>query len=412
MAKGISGFISIHAPRVGRDPNFSLFCIEERISIHAPRVGRDLRAVGIRNCDDDFNPRAPRGARLQDSTIATTSDAFQSTRPAWGATWRMCAVQVGIAISIHAPRVGRDGLSMPKSAYLLYFNPRAPRGARPQLVATLLEGIAFQSTRPAWGATRSQELRRCQHMISIHAPRVGRDKSRRKCWARSSHFNPRAPRGARPWPPWDCGRCPGFQSTRPAWGATKRREEQRRADEISIHAPRVGRDRRGLRPRRTHNNFNPRAPTPAGRRAGFQSTRPALGATPAALVEIGFLSFQSTRPAWGATADFIRGTKSAQISIHAPRVGRDLDQSVGVELVQDFNPRAPRGARPSVSVLSSTSLLFQSTRPAWGATRGALLFAARRTISIHAPRVGRDAMFRSSRPRSMISIHAPRVGRD
>ena len=36
-------FISIHAPRVGRDYDLTKREIIDDISIHAPRVGRDLR---------------------------------------------------------------------------------------------------------------------------------------------------------------------------------------------------------------------------------------------------------------------------------------------------------------------------------------------------------------------------------
>ena len=60
------------------------------------------------------------------------------------------------------------------------------------------------------------------------------------------------------------------------------------------------------------------------------------------------------------------------------------------------------------------TLTFQSTLPVWGAT-GRQEGAAHplRCISIHAPRVGSDAVFsfQGTRP-ARISIHAPRVGSD
>ena len=37
-----------------------------------------------------------------------------------------------------------------------------------------------------------------------------------------------------------------------------------------------------------------------------------------------FIEFQSTRPVWGATNAKILEIIKAKISIHAPRVGRDL----------------------------------------------------------------------------------------
>ena len=79
----------------------------------------------------------------------------------------------------------------------------------------------------------------------------------------------------------------------------------------------------------------------------FQSTRPARGATRRSRqTGLPQIKFQSTRPARGATFCHICGKKQMQISIHAPREGRDdwLYQVLGVHCY--FNPRAPRGARP------------------------------------------------------------------
>ena len=57
------------------------------------------------------------------------------------------------------------------------------------------------------------------------------------------------------------------------------------------------------------------------------------------------------------------------ISIHAPREGRDSrNASLRVENL-DFNPRAPRGARQQGCDNGRGRSLFQSTRPARGATR-------------------------------------------
>ena len=56
------------------------------------------------------------------------------------------------------------------------------------------------------------------------------------------------------------------------------------------------------------------------------------------------------------------------ISIHAPRVGRDAGVARVHDFTNDFNPRAPCGARPSDRFSRSNSFTFQSTRPVWGAT--------------------------------------------
>jgi len=100
--------------------------------------------------------------------------------------------------------------------------------------------------------------------------------------------------------------------------------------------------------------------------------------------------FQSTRPARGATDEPGADVGRVLVSIHAPRAGRDRSWSQRGPSGRCFNPRAPRGARLSSSSSPPSVMMFQSTRPARGATGCAvgkhLLFP----VSIHAPRAGRD----------------------
>ena len=150
---------------------------------------------------------------------------------------------------------------------------------------------------------------------------------------RRGNFNPRAPCGAR--------HVDGNSHRFTLW--------------ISIHAPRVGRDVQAKRGR----------------------CRCSI--------------FQSTRPVWGATTVRSDIVPSTWISIHAPRVGRDGRYGQDRPSRCNFNPRAPCGARRYTGGATESSLLFQSTRPVWGATfNGLLCFQYNAGISIHAPRVGRD----------------------
>ena len=192
------------------------------------------------------------------------NNEFQSTRPVRGATLFNPDHSIKDFISIHAPRAGRDKALVSRLTALVYFNPRAPCGARPAVVYATVTAAKFQSTRPMRGATAAIELGynnvfisihaphagrddrvhgvTTGHSISIHAPHAGRDviasrsrvvtvyfNPRAPCGARRRirvrclsdlHFNPRAPCGARrsplrrPPPP------PRFQSTRPMRGAT------------------------------------------------------------------------------------------------------------------------------------------------------------------------------------------------
>ncbi len=146
--------------------------------------------------------------------------AFQSTRPARGATVGRSPDGGHTSVSIHAPRAGRDSCMTAASAEGRCFNPRAPRGAR-HIIKGYTGGIrpfqstrpargatssrafltlwpAFQSTRPARGATGWNYAPRLAHRVSIHAPRAGRDHQSFPRHIRQRRFNPRAPRGARP----------------------------------------------------------------------------------------------------------------------------------------------------------------------------------------------------------------------
>ena len=110
-SQGRGRAISIHVPREGHDYGNTEHRISAaRISIHVPREGHDISTLqrAARCCN--FNPRAPRGARLYLPGVYAARGKFQSTCPARGTTSR-----------------GRC-CPCPKCN----FNPRAPRGARRQ----------------------------------------------------------------------------------------------------------------------------------------------------------------------------------------------------------------------------------------------------------------------------------------
>ena len=98
--------------------------------------------------------------------------------------------------------------------------------------------------------------------------------------------------------------------------------------------------------------------------------RPARGATFTASGSFSAGIFQSTRPVRGATKAFNQANAEANISIHAPRAGRDQEgkQAYG------------------------SNEQFQSTRPVRGATGAVGGHGVVQMISIHAPRAGRDTI--------------------
>ena len=213
-------FQSTHPAR-GATGTTSARAGEGKISIHAPREGCDLSQAAEMAEPEDFNPRTPRGVRLDMYNFNTIFHGFQSTHPARGATPAQRLQQQGSRISIHAPREGCDCKHRLQISHVSNFNPRTPRGVRPWTMCVVRTLSRFQSTHPARGATsRLLTVRRCR-----------RD------------FNPRTPRGVRPPPPL-CAICRrSFQSTHPARGATRRVLHLLRLRHvISIHAPREGCD--------------------------------------------------------------------------------------------------------------------------------------------------------------------------
>ena len=95
----------------------------------------------------------------------------------------------------------------------------------------------FQSTRPVWGVTRSSCAAILGCSISIHTPRVGRDAGERKI-AEKGPISIHTPRVGRDYY--------GF--------------EPLKSKGISIHTPRVGRDRFAVLINYASNYFNPHAP--------------------------------------------------------------------------------------------------------------------------------------------------------
>ena len=78
---------------------------------------------------------------------------FQSTRSARSATTGITSANFGFVISIHALREERDRVRDPLGLWHWNFNPRAPRGARHDLLRWWLYDLVFQSTRSARSAT-------------------------------------------------------------------------------------------------------------------------------------------------------------------------------------------------------------------------------------------------------------------
>ena len=354
-----------------------------------------------------FNPRAPCGARLSLSLQELAELPFQSTRPVRGATSAMdkriahlndfnprapCGARLrgldefslSLQISIHAPRAGRDGeVHTAPVTYKAFQSTRPVRGATGMAADISVSG-QFQSTRPVRGATLTFAKtlltttdfnprapcgarllfweRGSEPLdISIHAPRAGRDEGDYGGPADYNYFNPRAPCGARHiHVPVLVGKCT-----------------------ISIHAPRAGRDK-GLSAQ-------------VKELKEFQSTRPVRGATHRRRCGDPSGEFQSTRPVRGATGGYARiNSRETDFNPRAPCGARPQSVAIAGVTAQFQSTRPVRGATPLGSIDHCTICGFQSTRPVRGATAERCHRRGDGTISIHAPRAGRDLVVSSN----------------
>ena len=228
----------------------------------------------------------------------------------------------------------------------------------------------------------------------------------------------------------------------PRVGSDRPTSPELRCRDISIHAPRVGSDQTIWAILFKLPDFNPRSPCGERRRSrrrhtgtiDFNPRSPCGERHATAYQEALSNTFQSTLPVWGATAASMTAFRISEISIHAPRVGSDLPSAAKQADWGHFNPRSPCGERQKLRYLKllperfqSTLpvwgatlvlslcmeiFLFQSTLPVWGATGRMRKAVQKRTISIHAPRVGSDIIGGDPGSDYNISIHAPRVGSD
>ena len=127
-------------------------CPQRNFNPRAPRGARRAAPGGAAG-KGDFNPRAPRGARLllaadvRDAAISIHVPREGHDRLSWFPLCVFLLISIHVPreghdflhhfiicfefiISIHVPREGHDRDFSRCSSPALYFNPRAPRGAR------------------------------------------------------------------------------------------------------------------------------------------------------------------------------------------------------------------------------------------------------------------------------------------
>ena len=168
-------FQSTHPSR-GATSGMVFFTVTSSVSIHAPLAGCDCRRASTSSSARCFNPRTPRGVRRSPPLTCVRFLFLKPPPPAGGAT--------------------TQSSGMPPSVES--FNPRTPRGVRPPYTYVHDYRKQFQSTHPSRGATVLHVVRNTHRMVSIHAPLAGCGFCRVLTQPRLASFNPRTPRGVRP----------------------------------------------------------------------------------------------------------------------------------------------------------------------------------------------------------------------
>ena len=209
------------------------------------------------------------------------------------------------------------------------FYPRTPCGVRLSLFTVDSSHKVFLSTYPVRGTTCPPAGSRCK-------PR---------------NFYPRTPCGVRHHPFRRSFSEPSISIHVPRAGYDPALEVRAvRRNAISIHVPRAGYDMTALKPYIEEKYFYPR--TPCGVRLAilcqethsFQNFYPRTpcgvrpSASPRAKVSRAFLS---TYPVRGTTHSMISALEAYYISIHVPRAGYDLEDTVRV-LMSEISIHVPR----------------------------------------------------------------------
>ena len=262
------------------------------------------------------------------------SDIFQSTLPAWGETGRRGHPADRRTISIHSPRMGRDRTCATETRPTADFNPLSPHGERPG----------------------KQRPRRSATLISIHSPRMGRDRPCTDGGKQDGHISIHSPRMGRDQP---------------------RACECRSFPDISIHSPRMGRDKSPRLPQAAQNHFNPLSPH-GERRCSRGSTYTTCG------------YFNPLSPHGERPVTALRMAADLMISIHSPRMGRDLRTGPWRRWRWRFQSTLPAWGETAGTFVPHPQRGFQSTLPAWGETLVMHDVLLQVSISIHSPRMGRD----------------------
>ena len=122
-------------------------------------------------------------------------------------------------------------------------------------------------------------------------------------------------------------------------------------------------------------------------------------------------AFQSTLPAWGETGRRVFLWSRGYFNPLSPHGERRVPNSPKIPRSY-FNPLSPHGERRGAELEVTHAFVFQSTLPAWGETISLQFLTAKDKFQSTLPAWGETALAPARPDLDAISIHSPRMGRD
>ena len=256
----------------------------------------------------------------------------------------------------------------------------------------------FQSTHPVWDATITPRDVHVDDGISIHASRMGCDRSRAPSACRGMNFNPRIPYGMRRSGHLRMRGHQGISIHASRMGCDHVEGACEHVHVISIHASRMGCDRAHHEMGPQLHHFNPRIPY--GMRPSYapQTSRRIL------------ISIHASRMGCDVGAAILHGLQ--RISIHASRMGCDPFVADKMDDELTFQSTHPVWDATYVTQEQYDELVFQSTHPVWDATYHGMHNTATSLFQSTHPVWDATRPSRASCASESISIHASRMGCD
>ena len=211
--------VSIRASRAGGDDRVPDEFYRWVVSIRASRAGGDCSVLTVTSANSCFNPRLPRGRRLEVLDYKSAWGSFNPRLPRGRRPSCWCGCCLGEKVSIRASRAGGDSASERRPSRNASFNPRLPRGRRRPLGCHESHAGGFNPRLPR-----------------------GRRPSKLSGSATVASFNPRLPRGRRLRGLPSLSAPERFQSAPPAREATAAASLSESRRHVSIRASRAGGD--------------------------------------------------------------------------------------------------------------------------------------------------------------------------